>query len=173
MFFNKFTQSNLQVKAFNTMKHEIHRLEAVDVLTLSINLCIFSRRLLTENTIRRSMFLQKTDKLGIEMKFLLYKPSGYIQVCVRKKRNADINVYFMESNFKKITDHYYYHIDCNENWVKLLLFEFDRYVIGYIRNGFSNKLKHISGFIQQYLICGNKKTPLSVYIDIPGYLYMI
>lgn len=173
MFFDKFTQSNLQVLSFNTIKHEIHRLYAIDVLTLGTKMNVFSKLLLTENTIRKNVFLQKTDKVGVEIKLLLCKPSGYIQIHIKKKRKGDINVYFIENDFNRITERYYYKSDCEDIWVKQLLFEFDSIVISYIRNGFSNKLKNIQEFVRQYFIHGNVKIEMSVYIDIPGFLCII
>ena len=60
--------------------------------------------------------------------------------------------------------------DCNLNWVKVILFEFDSFIINYIRN-FSGKNKKLKEIIQKYILHDNIK--FSAHIDIPGYVLII
>jgi hypothetical protein len=171
MFFVNLTESNLEVKAFNAIKNNIHKTIAVEMITMNTKMRKFSKLLISEYTKSKNVYLHKSDKVGIEMIFLISKPSGFIQIHIRKKRKATIKVYFIEGDYCCISETYYYNGDCEYNWVKSLLFEFDDTIITYIRNGLSNKIVDVMAFIKVCLVL--KTFFFSVYVDIPGYICII
>nr|QOI90339.1 hypothetical protein HWQ62_00202 [Pyramimonas orientalis virus] len=169
MFFERLTNSNLQIVSFNKIKHNLDRVCATEVITMTTNMRSLSRQLLTEHTIKKNVYLHKTDTIGVEFKFVLTKPSGYIQIHIRKKRKADIKVYFIEGEYFNILDSFHYKNDSEENWLKALLFEFDETIIQYIRNGFSGKVSKLLEIIKTII---PKEVLFNVCIDIPGYVCM-
>ena len=171
MFFEKLTNMNLQVLCFNRIKHNLHRSYAVDVITMSTNMDVFCKNLLFEKTKNKFVFLNKTDRIGLQITFVLQKQSGFIKLYLRKKRSAEINVVFSDSVYHNVKQKFHFKHDCEELWVKSILFEYEDYILSYLRNNCSNKLNNLLCLIS--LLSKDVTTHLSVHIDIPGHIVII
>jgi hypothetical protein len=171
MFFKSLTTNNLQIQAFNSIKHYQHKHFATDIISMSINLLPYSKALIQETTIKKYILLQKSNKLGIEFTLTLYKLNGYIEIYIRKKRTAEIKIMFVNPIKFNIIQKLKYINDCNENIIKALLFQFDFTIISYLREGCSCKNKKILSFIKT-LLCKSKHI-LNVHIDTPEYFLVI
>lgn len=171
MFFSDLTNTNLQIKSFNSIKNDIHKTFAVELVSMSSNMNEFCKQLMIERTKYKHVSIHKNNKMGIEIILILEKPSGYIEIYLRKKRSAEIKVIFVNYLDFTITQQFKFHNDCNIVWVKTLLFQFDDIIVNYIINGFSNKTKNIFKLI--ILLLNNNIYIVNVHIDIPGYILII
>lgn len=170
MFFQELTTPTLQTLCFSQIKNVEQRKYAIDILTMTIRLNVNCKNILCDKTIKKLFWLEKTNRLGLEFSLLLVKKSGYIKIYIQKKKTAHIVIQF--ANYEKThIQSIFYNNDCNENWVKILLDEFDNNIVEYIKNGFSNKLKDLRTFIQKNM--NNKKYDFHAHIDIPGYICML
>lgn len=171
MFFKDLTESNLQLESYKKIKHIDDKSFAMYIATLSTKeFTVDGINILNKKTKKKYVLLEKNDRLGIVVILLLLKENGYIQVSLRRKRSADINVEFYDLEWNHL-DKFYFKYDCNVLWIKTLLFEFDIGLVSYVKNGLSSKLKDIHKFIKQFLV--NKNFGLKVHIDIPGYVCVI
>lgn len=169
--FQNLTELNLQILTLMSLKHNLERDIAYDVITLSFPDNIF-KRLFYEKNRSKEVIISKNDYIGLEMIFVLNKQSGKIKLALQKKRHASIKISFVHYHYAKSE---VYSVDCRTNllWVKSILFEFDKIYIRYIKQGFSGKLKRIKELIVNILHNIEDKTKLYVYIDIPGNIFII
>ena len=170
MFFKNLTTPTLQTLCFSQIKNVEQRKYAIDILTMTVKLNDNCKNIMYDKTIKRYFWLEKTNRLGLEFSLLLIKKSGYIKIYIQKKKRAHIVVQFANQEKMHIQS-IFYDSDCNEDWVKILLYEFDNNIIKYIKNGFSNKLKDLRVFIQKNM--NNKKYDFHAHIDIPGHICML
>jgi hypothetical protein len=171
LFFNDFTTNNLQIQAFNSIKHYEHKQFAIDIVSMSINLSLSSKQLIIKKTVKQYIRLRKSNTAGIEFVLTLCKKNGYIEIYIRKKRTAEIEVVFVNSLDCTTIQKLRYVNDCNVNIVKALLFEFDHTLISYLRNGCSCKNKNILKFIELN-IC-KPSHHLNVDIETPEYFLIV
>ena len=171
MFFNNLTSFNLQVLAFNSIKNTVHKPYATDIITSTTNMNQFCIQLLSEKTKHKFLFINKSDKIGLLISLVLQKPSGFIKIYIRKKRSADISVVFTDLKHQTIIQSFSYKHDCNELWLKALIFEYNYYIVSYIRNKCSNKLNDIISLISK--VTHDKQLYLSVHVDIPNHIIII
>ena len=171
MFFDNLTSCNLQVSAFNSIRNTIHKSHATNIITSTTYMKPFCIQLIYEKTKQKFLFINKSDKIGLLISLVLQKASGFIKIYIRKKRSADISVVFSALKHQTIIQSFTYKHDCNEIWLKALIFEFNDYIISYIRNKCSNKLKDIISLISK--VTYNKQLYLSVNVDIPNHMIII
>lgn len=115
----------------------------------------------------------KNDKYGVIIQLTLKKENGIIRLSFqRHKYISSIKVFCLSKYYELLSkkDVFIFENDCNLNWVKVILFEFDLYIINYIRK-FSGKIKKIKEIIQKYIL--HEVIKLSVHIDIPGCILII
>jgi len=171
MFFNNLTSFNLQILAFNSIKNTIHKPYATNIITSTTQMNLFCAQLLSEKTKHKFLFINKSDKIGLLLSLVLQKPSGFIKIYIRKKRSADISVIFTDLKHQTTIQSFSYKYDCSETWLKALLFEYNYYIISYIRNNCSNKLNDIISLISK--VTNDKQLYLSVNVDIPNHIIII
>ena len=73
LFFNDFTTNNLQIQAFNSIKHYEHKQFAIDIVSMSINLSLSSKQLIIKKTVKQYIRLRKSNTAGIEFVLTLCK----------------------------------------------------------------------------------------------------
>lgn len=170
-FLKKLTDKNLIVMSFLSMKNTWHRKIASDVMCStyfdedSLWTCFLSER-----TTHRFIHISKTAK-GIWFIFVVEKVSGIIRVIVHRHRNnVIIRTMILNHCQERISNDIMFFQDCNENWIKVLLFEFGDDVVNYLKR-FSAKNKDLREFTHKYMMSDRFK--LVVHIDIPGYILFV
>lgn len=160
----------LELLSYYSIRHQLQRKVAIDILTLNMILNEKSKYLLSEFSRRKFFHINKTDKLGLEFVFLMRKQTGYIRLYIKKKRSMLISMFFMDKDLY-IAEEIYFK-SCNDVIVKLYIGEYDEEIIDYIyKNRMSNKLKDIKSLTKK---CMNSPDySFSVNIDIPGYVCII
>lgn len=172
MNFNEITTHNLVVSSFFKVKIDEEKSLAAYIICLSCQ-SIFLEHLIAEKTIMKYIHIFKNDKFGVILQLTIKKETGILRLCFqRHKYICSIKVFCLSPYYELQSkrDAFIFDNDCNLNWVKVILFEFDSYIINYIRN-FSGKNKKIKQLIQKYLL--HDKIKLSVHIDIPGCILII
>ena len=166
--FHKLTEPNLQLLSLQYIKHIEERKYALKIITLGCPSATFEN-LLLETSKSKELVISKNDVIGLMFTFVLEKQNGNIQVSLNRKRKNRLIVSFCDDRLgrKKIVelDH-----SCDDMWVKILIYEFDKSIIQYIREGFSGKIKKLKKLIADLI---NKSVNISVYIDIPGHIIII
>lgn len=159
---------DLQLLAFKSIKHDLKREYALEIITMTLpNFTL--KRLLFEHTKSKELVISKNDRIGLVFTFFIRKHSGNIKVSLIRKRTSMVTVSFNDDclgrnyimTFKS---------HCNELWIKILIYEFDDYIIQYIRSGFSGKIKNLKLLITELI---KRNINLSVYIDVPSHIIII
>ena len=172
MNFHEITTMNLVVSSFLKVKIHEEKSLAAYIVCLSCH-SIFLQHLLAEKTKMKYIHIFKNDKYGVILQLTIKKETGILRLCFqRHKYTCSIKVFSLLPNYELQSkkDAFIFDNDCNLNWVKVILFEFDSFVINYIRN-FSGKNKKLKEIIQKYILHDDIK--LSAHIDIPGYVLII
>ena len=173
MSFNEITTSNLVVLSFLKIKNHEEKALASYILCLDSCHSIFLEHLLAEKTKRKYIHIFKNDKYGVIIQLTIHKENGILRLCFQKHRYiCSIKVFCLSLYYDLLSknDAYIFNNDCNLNWVKVILFEFDTYIINYIKN-FSGKIKKLKELIHKYIV--HDRIKLSVHIDIPGCILII
>ena len=166
--FHNLINFDLQLLAFKSIKHNIHRKYALEIITMTLpNFCL--RRLLFEHTRSKEFVISKNDRIGLVFTFFVRKHSGNIKVSLIRKRRSRVTVSFNDdclgrNSVMTFKNH------CNELWIKILIYEFDDCILQYIRSGFSGKIKNLKLLITELI---KRDINLSVYIDIPNYIMIL
>jgi len=166
--FPNLVNFDLQLLAFKSIKHNIERRCALEIITMILPHFTL-QRLLFEKSISKELVITKNDKIGLAFTFFITKHSGTIKISLVRKRTSIITVSFNDdclgrNNIMRFGN------DCNELWIKILIYEFDDCIIQYIRSGFSGKIKNLKLLIVELI---KKQLKLSVYIDIPSHIIII
>ena len=173
MCFNEITTLNLVVLSFINIKNTIDKSLAAYVLCMSSCHSIFLEHLLAEKTKTKFINIYKNDKYGVIIQLTIKKESGVLQLSFQKHKHLCLIKVFCLSSYYELHSNknaFVFENDCNLNWVKVILFEFDSFIINYIRN-FSGKNKKLKEIIQKYILHDDIK--FSAHIDIPGYVLII
>lgn len=173
MSFNEITTSNLVVLSFLKIKNNEEKALAAYMLCLDSSHSLFLEHLLAEKTKHKYIHIYKNDKHGVIIQLTIHKETGVLRMCFQKHRYiCSIKIFCLSLYYDLLSnnDVFIFHNDCNLNWTKVILFEFDVYIINYIKH-FSGKIKNLKKIIQKYIL--HDKIKLSVHIDIPGYILII
>lgn len=170
MCFQNLTTSNLTILSFLQIKHALHRQIAASILCIGCKNNCHIETLLSEKTISKRLYIIKNDKEGTIFELSVVKKSGVLSLTIQ--RNKFISLISIDCLTRQydVLNSYIYYNDCNENWVKIILFEFDEIIINYIKK-FSGKKKCLKELIKS--LFDDKKLLLSVHIDIPNYILVI
>ena len=172
-FFAALTNCNLEALAYLSIKDPYERSFAAEILMMHESTQTDTvRNVFAERTKHRVFDIVKNDRIGLEFRLVLEKKSGFVCLCVHKKRAASVTVVFMDTNRDMIHPVFCYRSDCESSWVKCILFEFEPFIREYVRNGFSNRIRELKRFIRA---CYSESctSTISVHIDIPGYICLI
>lgn len=173
VFFDRLTDVNLETLAFLAIKNRADRQMAAEVLLMgTAGTCERMCSILGEHTSHRYLYISKNDRLGLLLELTLRKPSGFVRVSLNKKRSASVTVLFLTPRLDKaISKVYFFKHDCDVTWVKCILCEFDPFIVRYIKNRCSNRLRDLNRLIKRCLVL--PRLTLSVHIDIPGYICLL
>jgi hypothetical protein len=170
MCFQNLTTPNLTISSFLQIKHTLHRQIAATILCMSCenNFCI--KNLLSEKTVSKRLCIIKNDKEGTIFELIVVKKTGVLSLTIQRNKFISLISIDCLTSLYDVLNSYIFYNDCNENWVKVILFEFDKNVVNYIQH-FSGKNKSLKKLIQR--LFNDKELLLSVHIDIPNYILII
>lgn len=169
-FLVKLTNVNLVVISFLQIQNIEHKRYASYVLCMSCSNDGHVRQLLAEPTKRKLFSIFKSDYSGVIFDFRVVKETGILNLTIQKKRSIIcINVVSLTLYYDVITT-FYFKWDCDHNWVKAILFEFDPRIVTYLRT-FSGKNKQLKLLVQQLM--NHPTIKLSVHIDIPHFIMIL
>lgn len=172
-FFRALTTCNLEVRAFRHIRDPAERLFAAEILMMRAPArSDFIVRVFAERTKRRLIRIMKTDRAGTEFHFTLIKPSGSVCLRVHRKRAASVDVLFMDRNYDVKPPAFSFGSDCGSSWVRCLLHEYEPFLVEYVRDGLSGRLRNVKRLVRQCL-SDSCESVCSVHIDIPGYICLI
>lgn len=173
MYFDEITTLNLIVLSFMKIKNNEDKSLAAYILCLGYCHSSFLENLLTEKTKLKFIHISKNDKHGVIIELTIKKETGLLRLSFQKHRYfSSIKIFCLSLYYELLSknDSFIFHNDCNLNWVKVILFEFDSYIVNYIRN-FSGKNKNLKKLIKKFII--DDKLKLSAHLDIPGFILII
>lgn len=172
-FFLALTNCSLEALAYLSIKVPYERSFAAEILMMHESTQTDTvRNVFAERTEHRALDIVKNDRQGLEFRLLIKKKTGFVCLCIQKKRAASVTVVFMDTNRDTIHPIFRYKSDCNSSWVKCILYEFEPFICEYVRNGFSNRIRDLKRLIRACYsdLCTSM---ISVNIDIPGYICLI
>lgn len=170
-FLTHLTDKNLMVRSFLAINNDVHRKIACQIIcsTFFHETSVWINYI-SEKSRKRFLRIQKTPK-GLWFIFTIHKQDSVFEIVVHRHRhNVLIRATLLNQCYDRIGDELIFINDCNENWIKVLLFEYGDNVVNYLKT-LSAKNKDIRSFIQKYMLCDRFK--LSIYIDIPRYICLI
>lgn len=172
-FFEALTSCNLEVRAFRCIRDPAERLFAAEILMMRAPArSEFVLRVFAERTKRRSIRIVKNDRLGIELHLTLVRPSGALCLRLHRKRTVSVDVRFMDTNYDTKHPLFSFGSDCCASWVRCLMHEYEPFLVRYVRDGLSGRLRDVKRLVRQ-CFSDSCESACSVHIDIPGYICLI